>query len=34
MPSYQDFMAGKLQELTYDESEIAMALSGLPSCGD
>ncbi len=32
MPSYQDFMAGKLQELTYDESEIAMALSGLP-CG-
>ena len=33
MPSYQDFMAGKLQELTYDESEIAMALSGLPSCG-
>ena len=34
MPSYQDFMAGKLQELTYDDSEIAMALSGLPSCGD
>jgi len=34
MPAYQDFMAGKLQELTYDESEIAMALSGLPSCGD
>jgi len=32
MPSYQDFMAGKLQELTYDESEIAMALAGLP-CG-
>ena len=26
-----DYSAGKLTDQTYDESELAMALSGLPS---
>ncbi len=31
MTAYSDYSAGKLQDLKYDESELAMALSGLPS---
>ena len=31
MQAYMDFAAGKLQDQDYDESELAMALSGLPS---
>jgi tryptophan synthase beta chain len=31
MQSYLDFMAGKLQAYEYPESEIAMALAGLPT---
>ena len=31
MQAYIDYFAGKLQDLDYDENELAMALSGLPS---
>lgn len=31
MQAYTDFAAGKLRDQDYDESELAMALSGLPS---
>ena len=31
MQAYIDYFDGKLQDLDYDESELAMALSGLPS---
>jgi tryptophan synthase beta chain len=31
MQAYTDYLAGKLQDLTYDECEVAMALAGLPS---
>jgi tryptophan synthase beta chain len=31
MQAYTDYFAGKLQDLTYDESDLAMALAGLPS---
>ncbi len=31
MAAYSDYFAGKLQDLNYDESELAMALAGLPS---
>jgi len=31
MQAYTDYFAGKLTDQTYDESELAMALSGLPS---
>ncbi|MEY6431108.1 TrpB-like pyridoxal phosphate-dependent enzyme [Thioalkalicoccus limnaeus] len=31
MQAYTDYMAGKLKDLVYDESEVAMALAGLPS---
>jgi len=31
MQAYADYSAGKLQDLSYDESEVAMALAGLPS---
>ena len=31
MTAYQDFMAGRLEDRDYDEGELAMALSGLPS---
>jgi len=31
MQAYTDYFAGKLKDLHYDESELAMALSGLPS---
>lgn len=30
MQAYADYAAGKLQDLPYDESEVAMALAGLP----
>ncbi len=33
MQAYTDYTAGKLKDLIYDESEVAMALSGLPSVG-
>ena len=32
MQAYSDYLAGKLEDLKYDESEVAMALAGLPSC--
>jgi tryptophan synthase beta chain len=31
MQAYDDYFAGKLQDLEYDEQELAMALAGLPS---
>ena len=31
MMAYTDYFAGKLQDLTYDEGELAQALSGLPA---
>jgi tryptophan synthase beta chain len=31
MQAYMDYFAGKLTDQTYDEAELAMALSGLPS---
>ena len=31
MQAYMDYFAGKLQDLDYDEAELAMALAGLPS---
>ncbi len=31
MQAYMDYFAGKLQDLDYDEGELAMALAGLPS---
>jgi tryptophan synthase beta chain len=31
MQAYMDFFSGKLQDLDYDEGELAMALAGLPS---
>jgi len=33
MQAYMDYFAGKLTNQTYDESELAMALAGLPSVG-
>jgi tryptophan synthase beta chain len=33
MGAYTDYLSGKLQDLVYDESEVAMALAGLPSVG-
>jgi tryptophan synthase beta chain len=31
MQAYMDYAAGKLVDQQYDESELAMALAGLPS---
>ena len=31
MQAYRDYMDGKLVDYEYDESEVAMALAGLPS---
>ncbi len=31
MAAYQKYFAGELTDETYDESELAMALAGLPS---
>ena len=31
MQAYTDYLGGKLKDLVYDESEVAMALAGLPS---
>ncbi|MGE0449264.1 MAG: TrpB-like pyridoxal phosphate-dependent enzyme [Vicinamibacterales bacterium] len=31
MTAYQDYFAGKLEDRSYDEAELAMALAGLPS---
>jgi tryptophan synthase beta chain len=31
MQAYMDYFAGKLQDLAYDEADLAMALAGLPS---
>ena len=31
MQAYTDYNAGKLEDHAYDESEVAMALAGLPS---
>jgi tryptophan synthase beta chain len=31
MQAYMDYYAGKLVDQQYDESELAMALAGLPS---
>ncbi|AGA90862.1 pyridoxal-phosphate dependent TrpB-like enzyme [Thioflavicoccus mobilis 8321] len=33
MQAYTDYLGGKLKDLVYDESEVAMALAGLPSVG-
>ena len=34
MQAYMDFAAGKLTDQSYDESELAMALAGLPSVAE
>jgi tryptophan synthase beta chain len=34
MQAYMDYFAGQLTDQTYDEAELAMALSGLPSVGE
>ncbi len=34
MQAYIDYFAGNLQDLDYDESELAMALAGLPSVAE
>jgi tryptophan synthase beta chain len=34
MQAYIDYFAGKLQDLDYDEAELAMALAGLPSVSE
>ncbi|MCA3134803.1 MAG: TrpB-like pyridoxal phosphate-dependent enzyme [Rhodocyclaceae bacterium] len=34
MQAYTDYFAGKLQDHSYDERELAMALSGLPSVSE
>ena len=34
MQAYTDYFAGKLTDQVYDESELAMALSGLPSVAE
>ena len=31
MQAYIDYFGGKLEDLDYDEAELAMALAGLPS---
>jgi tryptophan synthase beta chain len=31
MQAYTDYFAGRLQDLEYDEADLAMALAGLPS---
>jgi tryptophan synthase beta chain len=31
MQAYLDYFGGKLQDLKYDEAELAKALAGLPS---
>jgi len=31
MQAYMDYSSGKLADHPYDESEVAMALAGLPS---
>jgi tryptophan synthase beta chain len=33
MGAYTDYLAGNLKDLVYEESEVAMALAGLPSIG-
>ncbi len=33
MNAYTDYLGGKLKDLRYEESEVAMALAGLPSVG-
>jgi tryptophan synthase beta chain len=34
MQAYIDYFSGKLKDLAYDESELAMALAGLPSVAE
>ena len=34
MQAYTDYFAGKLEDRTYDEKELAMALSGLPAAAE
>jgi tryptophan synthase beta chain len=34
MTAYNDYFAGKLQDLDYSDDEVAMALAGLPSVGN
>ena len=34
MAAYSDYFAGKLEDLTYSEEELAMALAGLPSVSE
>ncbi len=34
MQAYIDYFSGKLQDLDYDEAELAMALAGLPSVSE
>jgi tryptophan synthase beta chain len=34
MQAYTDYFSGSLKDLQYDESELAMALAGLPSVAE
>jgi len=34
MQAYMDYFSGKLTDQEYDESELAMALAGLPSVAE
>jgi tryptophan synthase beta chain len=34
MPAYTEYFAGRLQDLEYDEADLAMALAGLPSVNE
>ena len=34
MQAYSDYFSGKLQDLQYDEADLAMALAGLPAVRD
>jgi tryptophan synthase beta chain len=34
MQAYSDYHSGKLEDLNYNEEELAMALAGLPSVGE
>jgi tryptophan synthase beta chain len=34
MQAYTDYLGGKLTDQSYDESELAMALAGLPSVAE
>ena len=34
MQAYTDYFSGRLQDVAYDEDELAMALAGLPQLSE